>query len=109
MNKKEAREAYDRIVENNISNRLKDYQDPDIPYEDAIIIKKSEWNNAGEMRIRMSSDGLCSVKKMQSICMEDADLLLEKYVLLRKGMFDCLKWPSYALSINTLDKVYIMV
>lgn len=63
MNKKEAREAYDRIVENNISNRLKDYQDPDIPYEDAIIIKKSEWNNAGEMRIRMSSDGLCSVKK----------------------------------------------
>lgn len=39
---------------------------------------------------------------MQSICMEDADLLLEKYVLLRKGMFDCLKWPSYALSINTL-------
>ena len=54
MNKKEAREAYDRIVENNISNRLKDYQDPDIPYEDAIIIKKSEWNNAGEMRIRMS-------------------------------------------------------
>ena len=34
--------------------------------------------------------------------MEDADLLLEKYVLLRKGMFDCLKWPSYALSINTL-------
>ena len=102
MNKKEAREAYDRIVENNISNRLKDYQDPDIPYEDAIIIKKSEWNNAGEMRIRMSSDGLCSVKKMQSICMEDADLLLEKYDLLRKGMFDCLKWPSYALSINTL-------
>ena len=80
MNKKEAREAYDRIVENNISNRLKDYQDPDIPYEDAIIIKKSEWNNAGEMRIRMSSDGLCSVKKMQSICMEDADLLLEKYL-----------------------------
>lgn len=54
MNKKEAREAYDRIVENNISNRLKDYQDPDIPYEDAIIIKKSEWNNAGEMRLRMS-------------------------------------------------------
>ena len=102
MNKKEAREAYDRIVKNNISNRLKDYQDPDIPYEDAIIIKKSEWNNAGEMRIRMSSDGLYSVKKMQSICMEDADLLLEKYVLLRKGMFDCLKWPSYALSINTL-------
>ena len=39
MNKKEAREVYDRIVENNISNRLKDYQDPDIPYEDAIIIK----------------------------------------------------------------------
>ena len=34
MNKKEAREAYDRIVENNISNRLKDYQDPDIPYEE---------------------------------------------------------------------------
>lgn len=102
MNKKEAREAYDKIVENNINNRLKDYQDPDIPYEDTMIIRKSEWYNVGEIRIRMSSDGLCSVKKMQSIYMEDVDLLLDKYVLLRKGMFDCLKWPSYALSINTL-------
>lgn len=102
MNEEEARAVYDGIVDNNIRKRLKDYQDPDIPYEDTIIVKKSEWYSEGEIRLRMSSDGLCSVTKMQLMCKVDIDLLLKKYVLLRKGMFDCLKWPSYALSINTL-------
>lgn len=102
VDKKEARKAYDRIVEDNIRKKLKDYEDPDIPYEDIMKIKNNEWYICEEVGIRMSSDGLCSIKKMQLICKDDADLLLEKYVLLRKGMFDCLKRPLYVLSINTL-------
>lgn len=102
VNKIAAKEIYDSIVEENIRNNLKVFKDPDIPYEDTMIIEKSVVHEENKIDITMSADGLCSVRKIQLMCENDECLILEKYILLRKGMFDCLKWPSYALSINRL-------
>lgn len=100
FNKKNAIDKYNEIVKTNLEN----YIDPDQTYEDEVsvygnIIKMNE--NTKSLNIRLSSDGLCSIKKIK-IFSDNPKEVKENYKCIREGMFERLVWPSYAQSINQM-------
>ncbi len=90
---------YDEIVLLNISNDFSAYKDPDQVFEEEIFINDELISSNGKsVNIRLSSDGLCSIKKIQEYSKD----ILSDYKCVREGMFECLIWPAYALSINQM-------
>ncbi len=102
MNKEQASKKYNEIVNYNLENEFSNYKDPDQNFLETvtpIICIPNEEKK--EITINMSSDGLCSINKIKDIC-NDNNRIKEMYKLLREGMFDCLIWPAYSISINQL-------
>lgn len=104
LNKKKAIDKYNEIVKTNLETNFEYYIDPDQTYEDEVsvygnIIKMNE--NTKSLNIRLASDGLCSVKKIE-IFSDNPKEVKENYKCIREGMFECLVWPSYAQSINQM-------
>lgn len=118
FNIEKAKEKYNKIVEENSKENLwnhidqnqsyenikKIYSDPDQAYDapvsefkNIIYIEKTE----NPITIRLASDGLCSVNKIIKFSNSSQEAKLN-YELIRKGMFECLIWPSYAQSINQM-------
>lgn len=103
MNKEQASKKYTEIVNYNLKNEFSNYKDPDQNFLETvtpIICIPNEEKK--EITINMSSDGLCSINKIDIICKENNYIKEEKYKLLRIGMFDCLIWPAYSISINQM-------
>ncbi len=102
MNKAQASKEYNKIVNYNFENKFSNYKDPDQVFSETvtpiICIPNDEKK---EITINMSSDGLCSIKKIKEICNEK-NRIKGMYELLREDMFDCLIWPAYSISINQM-------
>lgn len=104
FNKKKAIDKYNEIIKINLETNFENYIDPDQTYEDEVsvygnIIKMNETTKS--LNIRLSSDGLCSMKKIEKFSYNPKEVK-ENYKCIRKGMFECLVWPSYAQSINQM-------
>ncbi|MDD3139097.1 MAG: hypothetical protein PHX08_09010 [Lachnospiraceae bacterium] len=90
-----AEEKYNKKVDNNLKVNLNDekYNDPD---------KSTLYNcNVEGLTICLAQDGLCGIKEIKV----HSKNIESDYRLIREGMFDCLVWPAYAMSINQMRSV----
>ncbi len=90
-NKTLAIEKYTEIVGNNLDNlKEEEYVDPDkfTHYECEV----------DGLTINLAQDGLCGFKDIKKY---SKNIEID-YRLIREGMFDCLVWPTYAMSINQM-------
>jgi len=108
MNKAKALAYYNKTVECNLKNIKKDQslKDPDCRFTEEIIVCHPYMDNSkkDKLIINISSDGICGEKALTEICKEypkEYDKV-QLYGLLRKGRFECLLWPAYAMSINQM-------
>jgi hypothetical protein len=86
-----AEEKYNKKVNNNLKHLMdKEYKDPDIS-----TLYKCEVDG---LTIYLAQDGLCGLKEIK----EHSGNIELDYKLIREGMFDCLVWPAYAMSINQM-------
>lgn len=87
-------EKYKKIVGDNLNNlKIETYIDPD---------KFTNYDcEVDGLTINLAQDGLCGFKEL----IKHSKNIESDYKLIREGMFDCLVWPSYAMSINQMRYV----
>lgn len=87
-NKQSALEKYNEIVSDNLENGKGIDPDKFSYYECRI----------DGLSIKLAQDGLCGLKEIKRYSKN----IEFDYKLIREGMFDCLVWPAYAISINQM-------
>lgn len=92
-----ARNKYNEIVEDNIKVLRKNIEDE---LRDPDKYSNYDVETSG-LTISLSQDGICSYSKIKKFSNGD---VIKNYMLLRKDMFDCLCWPTYAMSINQMRR-----
>ncbi|WMJ86746.1 hypothetical protein [Anaerocolumna sp. MB42-C2] len=86
-----AEEKYNKKVNYNLKH-LKDDEDED---PDKSTLYKCDVDG---LTIYLAQDGLCGLKELKV----HSENIESDYKLIREGMFDCLVWPAYAMSINQM-------
>lgn len=108
MEKTKAKAYYNKIVETNLENILnkQSLKDPDCLFTEEILVCHPFMENSErkEININISSDGICGEKALSKICEINPNKYDKAYLykLIRKGRFECLQWPAYAMSINQM-------
>ncbi|SKA65680.1 hypothetical protein SAMN02745111_01165 [Eubacterium uniforme] len=104
----DARIEYNKVVRDNLKNiRAGKLKSPDCTYTEYVLVEHSflyAEDGAYEMEISLAPDAICGDKTIDKMVSLYPDEYERKslYKLIRDNRFDCLIWPTYAISINQM-------
>lgn len=103
----DARRKYDETVRKNLKNiEAEKLKDPDCTFNEKVTLVHPFLNAGGAYKVEVSlaSDGICGVKTIDKMVSLNPKKYKRKdlYQLIRHNRFDCLIWPTYAMSINQM-------